>query len=147
MDLTPRSVRDINVDGCTVLDTSRGPQDSQEVVDCLERLGISILFVIGGDGTMRGAMQITSVINEREARIAVVGVPKTIDNDIPYLDQSFGFQTAFARATESIHAVTVEPKLLSTAWADVGFGSHRTADALRRHKARSSAQASGWWIG
>ncbi len=96
--------------GGTVLGTSRGPQDPHEVVDCLERLGISILFVIGGDGSMRGAMQIANVISERDARIAVVGVPKTIDNDIPYLDQSFGFQTAFARATESIHAVTVEAK-------------------------------------
>jgi 6-phosphofructokinase 1 len=109
-DLTPQSVRDINVDGGTVLGTSRGPQDPHEVVDCLERLGINILFVIGGDGTMRGAMRIANVIDERGARIAVVGVPKTIDNDIPYLDQSFGFQTAFARATESIHAVTVEAK-------------------------------------
>ncbi|MGH3935748.1 MAG: ATP-dependent 6-phosphofructokinase [Pseudonocardiaceae bacterium] len=110
VDLTPQSVRDINVDGGTVLGTSRGPQHPHEIVDCLERLGISILFVIGGDGTMRGAMQIASVVGERGARIAVVGVPKTIDNDIPYLDQSFGFQTAFARATESIHAVTVEAK-------------------------------------
>jgi 6-phosphofructokinase 1 len=110
VDLTPQSVRDINVDGGTVLGTSRGPQDPHEVVDCLERLGITILFVIGGDGTMRGAMQIASVIGERGARIAVVGVPKTIDNDIPYLDQSFGFQTAFAQATASIHAVTVEAK-------------------------------------
>lgn len=110
VDLTPQSVRDINVDGGTVLGTSRGPQDPHDVVDCLERLGISILFVIGGDGTMRGAMQIANVIDERGARIAVVGVPKTIDNDIPYLDQSFGFQTAFARAAESIHAVTVEAK-------------------------------------
>jgi 6-phosphofructokinase 1 len=110
LDLTPESVRDINADGGTVLGTSRGPQDPDEVVDCLERLGINILFVIGGDGTMRGAMRITSVIEERGLRIAVIGVPKTIDNDIPYLDQSFGFQTAFTRATESIHAVTVEAK-------------------------------------
>ncbi|MGH3683698.1 MAG: ATP-dependent 6-phosphofructokinase [Pseudonocardiaceae bacterium] len=110
VDLTPESVRDINVDGGTVLGTSRGPQDPYQVVDCLERLGINILFVIGGDGSMRGAMQIASVVDERGSRIAVVGVPKTIDNDIPYLDQSFGFQTAFARATESIHAVTVEAK-------------------------------------
>jgi 6-phosphofructokinase 1 len=110
VDLTPESVRDINVDGGTVLGTSRGPQDPHEVVDCLDRLGINILFVVGGDGTMRGAMQIASVIGEQGARIAVVGVPKTIDNDIPYLDQSFGFQTAFARATESIRAVTVEAK-------------------------------------
>ncbi len=110
MDLTPANVRDINSDGGTVLGTSRGPQDPEEIVDCLERLGINILFVIGGDGTMRGAMRIAAVIEERGARIAVVGVPKTIDNDIPYLDQSFGFQTAFARACESIHAVTVEAK-------------------------------------
>ncbi|MGH3697716.1 MAG: ATP-dependent 6-phosphofructokinase [Pseudonocardiaceae bacterium] len=112
-DLTPANVRDINVDGGTVLGTSRGPQDPEEIVDCLERLGINILFVIGGDGTMRGAMRIAAVIEERGARIAVVGVPKTIDNDIPYLDQSFGFQTAFARASESIHAVTVEAKSTS----------------------------------
>lgn len=110
VELTPQSVRDINVEGGTVLGTSRGPQDPEAIVDCLERLGINILFVIGGDGTMRGAMRIAQVIDERSARIAVVGVPKTIDNDIPYLDQSFGFQTAFARATESIHAVTVEAK-------------------------------------
>ena len=109
-ELTPYGVRDINVDGGTVLGTSRGPQDPEEVVDCLERLGINILFVIGGDGTMRGAMRIADVITERGSRIAVVGVPKTIDNDIPYLDQSFGFQTAFGRASESIHSVTVEAK-------------------------------------
>jgi 6-phosphofructokinase 1 len=109
-ELTPQSVRDINVEGGTVLGTSRGPQDPDAIVDCLEHLGINILFVIGGDGTMRGAMRIAQVIDERGARIALVGVPKTIDNDIPYLDQSFGFQTAFARATESIHAVTVEAK-------------------------------------
>ncbi len=110
VDLTPQSVHGINVDGGTVLGTSRGPQDPEEIVDCLERLGINILFVIGGDGTLRGAMRIAAVIAERGARIAVVGVPKTIDNDIPYIDQSFGFQTAFARAAESIHAVTVEAK-------------------------------------
>jgi 6-phosphofructokinase 1 len=110
VELTPQSVRDISVEGGTVLGTSRGPQNPDAVVDCLERLGISILFVIGGDGSMRGAMQIAQVVGERGARIAVVGVPKTIDNDIPYLDQSFGFQTAFAQAAESIHAVTVEAK-------------------------------------
>jgi 6-phosphofructokinase 1 len=60
VDLTPESVRDINVDGGTMLGTSRGPQDPHEVVDCLERLGINILFVIGGDGTMRGAARCAS---------------------------------------------------------------------------------------
>ena len=71
--------------------TSRGQQDPAEIVDCLERMSISMLFVIGGDGTMRGAIRIVEEIERRNARIAVVGIPKTIDNDIMYIDQSFGF--------------------------------------------------------
>lgn len=110
VELTPQYVRDIAVDGGTVLGTSRGHQDPEEIVDCLERMHINILFVIGGDGSMRGAMGIERVIAERNLKIAVVGVPKTIDNDIPYIDQSFGFQTAFSRASDSIRAVTVEAK-------------------------------------
>ncbi len=103
-------MRDINVDGGTVLGTSRGQQDPEEIVDCLERLNINILFVIGGDGSMRGAMQIVRVITERGLRIAVVGIPKTIDNDIPFIDQSFGFQTAFSLASDAIRAAHVEAK-------------------------------------
>ena len=110
VDLTPQYVRDIATDGGTVLGTSRGHQDPEEIVDCLERMHLNILFVIGGDGSMRGAMAIDRVIRERNLKIAVVGVPKTIDNDIPYIDQSFGFQTAFSRASESIRSVTVEAK-------------------------------------
>ena len=71
-----------------------------EIVDCLERMGINVLFVIGGDGTLRGARTLVKEITERGAKIAVVGMPKTIDNDIPFIDQSFGFQTAFSEATE-----------------------------------------------
>ena len=108
VELTPEAVRDIATDGGTVLGTSRGPQDPDEIVDCLERLNINILFVIGGDGTMRGAMRIVETIAERGLYIAVVGVPKTIDNDIPYIDQSFGFQTAFSHASDAIRAARVE---------------------------------------
>jgi 6-phosphofructokinase 1 len=50
------------------------------------------------------------VIGERGLKVAVVGIPKTIDNDIPYIDQSFGFQTAMAEATKSIHAASVEAR-------------------------------------
>jgi 6-phosphofructokinase 1 len=110
VDLTPEAVRDISVDGGTVLGTSRGHQDPEEIVDCLERLNINMLFVIGGDGSMRGAMEIVRVITERGLRIAVVGVPKTIDNDIPLIDQSFGFQTAFGLASDAIRAARVEAK-------------------------------------
>jgi 6-phosphofructokinase 1 len=108
VELTPASVEYVNEHGGTILGTSRGNQDPEEIVDCLEQLGVNILFVIGGDGSMRGAQRIASAIAARDRRIAVVGVPKTIDNDIPYIGHSFGFQTAFGKATESIRAAHVE---------------------------------------
>jgi 6-phosphofructokinase 1 len=110
VELTAENVDHIPAEGGTVLGTSRGHQDPQEIVDCLERLNINVLFVVGGDGSMRGAMRIAEVAAERELRISVVGIPKTIDNDIPYIDQSFGFQTAFSRAADAIRAVNVEAK-------------------------------------
>ncbi|MFM1903648.1 MAG: ATP-dependent 6-phosphofructokinase [Planctomycetota bacterium] len=109
-DLTPEVVSRIAEDGGTILGTSRGAQDPDAIVDCLERQNIGVLFVIGGDGTLRGAMQVAERARERGGRIAVVGIPKTIDNDIPYIDQSFGFQTAFAEATKSIRSAHVEAK-------------------------------------
>ncbi len=108
IDLTPERVGSIDSDGGTILGTSRGEQDPAEIVDCLERMNINILFVVGGDGTLRGAAQIARIAEERGEKIAVVGIPKTIDNDIPYIDQSFGFQTAFGKAAESIHAAHSE---------------------------------------
>ncbi len=108
LDLTPEFVAGINEKGGTILGTSRGEQDPGEIVDCLERMNINVLFVIGGDGTIRGAMRVAREIEERGMKIAVVGIPKTIDNDIMYIDQSFGFQTAFSEATTSIRAAHVE---------------------------------------
>ncbi|MCM3923079.1 ATP-dependent 6-phosphofructokinase [Frankia sp. AiPs1] len=108
VDLTPESVANIDDDGGTILGSSRGQQDPGEIVDCLSRMNINILFVIGGDGTLRGAKEISRVATERGEKIAVVGIPKTIDNDIPYIDQSFGFQTAFGKAAESIRVAHAE---------------------------------------
>jgi 6-phosphofructokinase 1 len=108
LDLTPDAVSKINEHGGTILGSSRGEQDPGTIVDCLERMGVNILFVIGGDGTIRGAMGLVKEISERGDRIAVVGIPKTIDNDIMFIDQSFGFQTAFSEATASIRAAHVE---------------------------------------
>ncbi|MGI5177098.1 ATP-dependent 6-phosphofructokinase [Dactylosporangium sp. CA-152071] len=108
VDLDADVVAGINEYGGTILGTSRGNQDPDEIVDCLEQLSVNVLFVIGGDGSMRGALKIAEVVAERGRRIAVVGVPKTIDNDIPYIERSFGFQTAFAKATEAIRAAHVE---------------------------------------
>jgi 6-phosphofructokinase 1 len=108
MPLTPDLVADIHNRGGTILGTSRGGQDSGEMVTTLARLGISVLMVIGGDGTLRAAQEIADVAAGRGVVLSVVGVPKTIDNDIPYIDHSFGFQTAFARATDSIKAAHTE---------------------------------------
>ncbi len=110
MELTPEIVDDINEHGGTILGSSRGQQDPAEIVDCLERMGINILFVIGGDGSMRGAMSIVNEVAQRGLKIAVVGIPKTIDNDIMYIDQSFSFQTAFGEAAKALRAAHVEAK-------------------------------------
>jgi 6-phosphofructokinase 1 len=108
--LTPEGVADIHHQGGTVLGTSRGGQDAAEMVDTLERLRIRVLFVIGGDGTLKGAMAIVAEIERRKLQIAVVGVPKTIDNDIHFIDRSFGFESAFSAAVEVIRSAHVEAK-------------------------------------
>jgi 6-phosphofructokinase 1 len=108
MELTPERVRDIHTAGGTILGSSRGGQDADEMVDSLVARGVDIMFVIGGDGGMRAATYLANAIRLRGLDIAVIGVPKTIDNDLPFTDQSFGFQSAFARATDFISAVAVE---------------------------------------
>jgi 6-phosphofructokinase 1 len=108
MAMTRDAVHDIHGRGGTILGTSRGTQDPSAMVDTLAARGIDILFVIGGDGSLRGAQKISDEARRRGLDIAVVGVPKTIDNDIPWIDHSFGFQTAFARAAESIRSAHTE---------------------------------------
>jgi 6-phosphofructokinase 1 len=108
IELTTRRVGQINEIGGTVLGSSRGPQSVEQMVDTLERLGIQLLFTIGGDGTLRGAHSIVEEIRRKELNIAVVGVPKTIDNDISYIDMSFGFDTAVEAARQATRAAFVE---------------------------------------
>jgi tetratricopeptide (TPR) repeat protein len=102
IELTPQMVRDIHMIGGTFLGTSRGNQDVCEMVDTLEILNISILYCIGGDGTLRGAHAIHEEIKRRNLKIAVAGIPKTIDNDIDLIQKSFGFETAFSIANDII---------------------------------------------
>ena len=110
VELTPDFVDGIQDNGGTVLGSSRGRQDAVEIADCLENMRINILFVIGGDGTLRGAQAIADEIARRKARIAVVGIPKTIDNDILFVDESFGFQTACSVAVSALVAAHAESK-------------------------------------
>ena len=106
--LNPTVVADIHHEGGTVLGTSRGNQDPREIVDRLDELGVSVLFVIGGDGTFRGAMTLVDEIRRRRLPIGIIGVPKTIDNDIHFIDRSFGFETAFSAAVDVIRSAHVE---------------------------------------
>ncbi len=108
MELTPDSVSEINEIGGTILSSSRGPQDIGDIVDALERMNVGILFAIGGDGTFRAAARIAAEIRERRDRISVIGIPKTIDNDINLLSRSFGFNTAVSIASEAICSAHVE---------------------------------------
>jgi 6-phosphofructokinase 1 len=106
--LKPDMVASIHEQGGTMLGSSRGNQDPGEMVDGLQALGIDVLFVIGGDGTLRGAQTIVAELARRRLPIAVVGIPKTIDNDIHFIDRSFGFESAFAAAVEVIRSAHVE---------------------------------------
>jgi len=117
-DLTPQFVRDWNLKGGSVLGSSRGPQDPEDMLDTLEQLNVNILFTIGGDGTLRGARALYEAVQNRRAHIAIVGVPKTIDNDIPFIQKTFGFETAVAKAAEAITAAQIEAE---GAWRGVGL--------------------------
>jgi 6-phosphofructokinase 1 len=103
-------VRDIHAFAGTVLGTSRGPRDPSQMVDTLARLEVDVLLVIGGDGTMRAAHAIHEEAARRGLSIGVVGVPKTIDNDIPFVDKTFGFETAVATARLAIDAAHAEAR-------------------------------------
>lgn len=108
--MTPGFVSSIHRFGGTMLGSSRGPQDPVRMVDRLQELGVNILFVIGGDGTQRGGLAIEAEAIKRGYPLAVVGVPKTIDNDMIYMDKSFGYDTACAAAVDPIRAAHTEAR-------------------------------------
>jgi len=108
MVLKPDSLDAIHAFGGSILGTSRGPQDVPEMVNFLEEMEVDILFVVGGDGSLRGANEISLEIRRRGQLKSVIGIPKTIDNDIMYLDKSFGFETAFAEAVKAVSCAHVE---------------------------------------
>jgi len=108
--LTPEYISNIHRFGGTALGTSRGPQEVARMVDRLQELGFNMLFVIGGDGSQRGALAIEKEAHRRGMKLVVVGVPKTIDNDLIYMDKSFGYETACAAAVEAINAAHTEAR-------------------------------------
>ncbi len=108
--LKPELVEDIHKDGGTILGTSRGPQEPALMVDFLVERRIDMLFTIGGDGTQRGALELTREIEKRGLDISVIGIPKTIDNDILFTERTFGFETAVAMSQVPITGAHMEAK-------------------------------------
>ncbi len=108
--LSAKMVEPIHNSGGSILSSSRGTSDPVRIVDGLEHYGIDMLFTIGGDGTIRGSVDIEGEIARRGLALAVINIPKTIDNDIPFISKSFGFQTAFSEAVESIRCAHNEAR-------------------------------------
>ena len=108
--LDPDAVDTIHEAGGTVLGSSRGQQPADVMVDTLVRMNINVLFCIGGDGSLRCASDVASEVERRGLKISVVGIPKTVDNDLMFVGRSFGFETAVAQAAEVIRNAHVEAK-------------------------------------
>jgi 6-phosphofructokinase 1 len=108
--LTPDVVDTLHEQGGTWLGTSRGPQDVGEMIDTLVRRDIGVLFVLGGDGGLRGGSALSREIARRGLKIGVIGVPKTIDNDLTWTWRSFGFLTAVEAAHGMIQAAHTEAR-------------------------------------
>jgi 6-phosphofructokinase 1 len=118
VDLTPEVVSNIHTEGGTFLGSSRGGSKTSEIVDALERMNIRVLFTIGGDGTQKGALAIHQEAKSRGLKIAVVGIPKTIDNDISFTSKTFGLETAYTLAEKAMDAAHTEA---SNAYNGIGL--------------------------
>ena len=134
--LSPEIVKDITSIGGSILSCSRGHQDIDTIIKSLSDSRIDILFCIGGDGTMRAVQEITARIMKRGLKIAVVGIPKTIDNDLNLIQKSFGFDTAIAETVHAIRCAHVEAK-----GAVNGIGLIKIMGRLSGHIAANAALA------
>jgi 6-phosphofructokinase 1 len=138
LELTPDVVKDIQDLGGSLLSSSRGNQGIPEMVDALERMNINLFFVIGGDGTMQAAQLIVDEITRRKLKIGIIGIPKTIDNDLVLIQKSFGFDTAISEAVKTIQCAHVEAK-----GAPMGIGIVKLMGRQSGHIAASAALAQG----
>jgi len=112
--LNPNNVDTIHEHGGTILGSSRGNQDIGEMVETLIKKKINLLFTIGGDGTLQGAGAIAEEISKRNLPISIIGVPKTIDNDLSFTEKTFGFETAVYASPILLQLPTMRPRVRST---------------------------------
>ena len=107
--LTPDDVDDIHKLGGTYLGSARGGgREVSKIVDTIERLNLNTMFIIGGDGTQRGTLDISEEVSKRQLKVALIGIPKTVDNDFILIDRSFGLNTAIEKAAEVVSAAHTE---------------------------------------
>eukprot|EP00249_Psilotum_nudum_P021756 c28232_g1_i2 orf=361-2001(-) len=108
MPLCPELVDNWHKQGGTCLGTSRGGFDLDKIMDAIEKQRLNQIYIIGGDGTIRGAVKVFEEVRRRGMKVIVVGIPKTVDNDVGIIDRSFGFQTAVDAAQAAIGAAHTE---------------------------------------
>ena len=133
--LDPDVVDDIHKIGGTFLGSARGGgREVEKIADTIQKLNMNMLFIIGGDGTQRGTMDIAEELDKRKYKAALIGIPKTVDNDFAMIDRSFGFNTAVAEAVKVVSAAHVEAKssingigLVKLMGRDSGFIAAHTA--------------------
>eukprot|EP00993_Chasmostoma_nieuportense_P000328 NODE_1302_length_1558_cov_25.643606_g1230_i0.p1 GENE.NODE_1302_length_1558_cov_25.643606_g1230_i0~~NODE_1302_length_1558_cov_25.643606_g1230_i0.p1 ORF type:complete len:491 (-),score=144.25 NODE_1302_length_1558_cov_25.643606_g1230_i0:85-1503(-) len=113
IELTTQNTRDMHRFGGSFLGSSRGrpvQENGEEMVDNLLRLNVGILFALGGDGTLKGASALHDYCQKRGADISIIGIPKTIDNDVCYVQKTFGFETAVNEAVMALNAAQAEAR-------------------------------------
>ena len=106
--LNPEDVKEIHLLGGTVLGTSRSGFDGEEISKHLIKNNVNMVFFIGGDGTHRGIKELSRILKEKKKKIVLVGIPKSIDNDMPIIDKSFGLESAIQESVRTIRAANVE---------------------------------------
>lgn len=137
--LSRRFVQNINLNGGSVLGVSRGGGNINDIVDSIQARGIDMLFVLGGNGTHAGANTIHDECRRRRLKVSVVGVPKTIDNDILLMDKTFGFDTAVEEAQRAIRSAYIEAH---SAYHGIGLVKlmGRSSGFIAMHASLSSGQ-------
>ena len=137
-ELNPDAVKDIHTFGGSILSSSRGRQDIAEMVNALKRMNVDIFFCIGGDGTMRAAECITEEITKRHLNISIIGIPKTIDNDLNLIQKTFGYDTAISESVNALQCAHVEAK-----GAPMGIGLVKIMGRQSGHIALGASLAQG----